>query len=439
MKIAIVTDAWFPQTNGVVRTLATTAEKLRGAGHDVQVIEPNQFRTFPCPTYPEIRLAWRPYRHVDELLREFMPDAIHIATEATLGTAGRKWCLRQRVPFTTSYHTQFPEYVRARAPIPLSVTYAYLRHFHRAAARTMAATPTLQRQLEARGFRNVVRWTRGVEVELFKPRDKAYLEYPRPIAIYVGRVAVEKNIESFLAFDWPGTKVIVGDGPARKALEAKYRTAKFVGYRFGEELACHIAAADVFVFPSRTDTFGLVLLEAMASGVPVAAYPVTGPIDVVRNGATGVLGHDLRSAALAALQIDPDRCRAYALEHTWDAATQQFLANLAPRESSEMSGLRFSEAAPPLPAPLAPPDFFLVPDTNRRSGSTQPIVRVVRLLTSTGLCVPCFRPGCNCLQSGAPCPVRSRAGDCQAQCAGRVRSMKPLRRSSSTPVESVPG
>lgn len=333
MKIAIVTDAWLPQTNGVVKTLATTAQRLRGAGHDVCVIEPNQFRTWPCPTYPEIRLAWRPYRRINELLREFAPDAIHIATEGTLGGAARKWCLRQRMPFTTSYHTQFPEYVRARAPIPLSVTYAYLRHFHGAATRTMVATPTLQRQLEARGFRNIVRWTRGVDVELFKPRDKHYLPYPRPIAIYVGRVAVEKNIETFLQLDWPGTKVIVGDGPARKALEARYPQAMFAGYRFGEELASHIAAADVFVFASRTDTFGLVLLEAMACGVPVAAYPVTGPIDVVRAGLTGVLNEDLRTAAIDALQLDPQQCRAYALQHTWDAAAEQFLTNLAPVRS----------------------------------------------------------------------------------------------------------
>jgi len=344
VKIAIVTDAWFPQTNGVVKTLATTTDRLRQLGHDVCVIEPGQFRTFPCPTYPEIRLAWLPYRPLDRLLREFVPDAVHIATEGTLGAAARKWCLRHRMGFTTSYHTQFPEYVRARAPIPLSLSYAHLRRFHSAAVRTMAATPSLQRQLEARGFRNIVRWTRGVEVELFKPSDKRHLSYPRPIAIYVGRVAVEKNIEAFLRFEWPGTKVVVGDGPARKALEAQYPKTKFAGYRYGEELASHIAAADVFVFPSRTDTFGLVLLEAMACGVPVAAYPVTGPVDVVQSGVTGVLDEDLRTAALAALRVDPERCRAYALEHTWEAATQQFLNNLAPRSDE---AARTGQAAAP--------------------------------------------------------------------------------------------
>lgn len=344
MKIAIVTDAWRPQTNGVVKTLSTTADGLRALGHDVRVIEPNQFKTFPCPTYPEIRLAWLPYGRLSELLEDFGPDAIHIATEATLGGAARKWCLRRRFPFTTSYHTQFPEYVRARAPIPLAVSYAHLRRFHSAAARTMVATPAMQRLLESRGFRNIVRWTRGVDVALFKPRDKRFLDLPRPIAMYVGRVAVEKNIEAFLKLDLPGTKVIVGDGPARAELEVNYRNAKFVGYKFGEELAAHVAASDVFVFPSRTDTFGLVLLEAMACGVPVAAYPVTGPIDVVTQGVTGELSEDLRAAALAALKLDPQQCRAYALANTWETATRQFLSHLAPRLAVEGAPQSVSEA-----------------------------------------------------------------------------------------------
>ena len=335
MKIAIVTDAWRPQTNGVVKTLSTTADGLRSLGHDVRVIEPNQFKTFPCPTYPEIRLAWLPYRRVSQLLDGFAPDAVHIATEGTIGAAARKWCLRRRFPFTTSYHTQFPEYVRARVPIPLAVSYAHLRHFHSAAARTMVATPAMQRLLESRGFCNIVRWTRGVDVSLFKPRDKRFLDLPRPIAMYVGRVAVEKNIEAFLQLDLPGTSVIVGDGPARAQLETKYPGVKFVGYKFGEELAKHVAAADVFVFPSRTDTFGLVMLEAMACGVPVAAYPVTGPIDVVTPGVTGALDEDLRAAVSAALKVDPHQCRAYALANTWETATRQFLSHLAPRTMEE--------------------------------------------------------------------------------------------------------
>jgi glycosyltransferase involved in cell wall biosynthesis len=338
VKIAIVTDAWRPQTNGVVQTLSTTAQTLRAGGHEVMAVEPNQFHTFPCPTYPEIRLAWFPYRRLSHLLREFSPDCIHIATEGTLGMAARSWCVRHRFPFTTSYHTQFPEYVRARAPIPLALSYAHLRRFHSAAARMMVATPTLQVQLETRGFRNIVRWTRGVEVELFKPGDKEFLDLPRPIFVYLGRVAVEKNIGAFLALDLPGTKLVIGDGPERRSLQAEFPAAQFVGYKFGAELAAHLAAADVFVFPSRTDTFGLVLLEALACGVPVAAYPVTGPIDVIENGATGVLDENLRAAALAALQLNPAHCRAFALAHTWEAATKQFLGNLAPRE--ERVGLK---------------------------------------------------------------------------------------------------
>ncbi|HMN44714.1 MAG TPA: glycosyltransferase family 1 protein [Povalibacter sp.] len=336
MKIAIVTDAWLPQTNGVVKTLMTTTQHLRALGHDVCVIEPTQFRTFPCPTYPEIRLAWFPYRQLDGMLREVAPEAIHIATEATLGTAARQWCRRRRFAFTTSYHTQFPEYVASRFPIPLSLSYAHLRRFHGAATRTMVATPTLQRQLEARGFGNLVRWTRGVDVDLFRPHDKTFLTLPRPIAVYVGRVAVEKNIDAFLAMPWQGTKLVVGDGPARAGLESRFPEAVFVGYKFGEELARHIAASDVFVFPSRTDTFGLVLLEAMACGIPVAAFPVTGPIDVVQQGVTGVLAEDLGNAALAALMLDPAQCRDYALRHTWGAATRQFLGNLVWQEEEEL-------------------------------------------------------------------------------------------------------
>lgn len=329
MRIAIVTDAWRPQTNGVVRTLSTTAEQLRAAGHDVQVFEPSQFRTFALPTYPEIRLAWFPYRRLGAMLAQFDPEAIHIATEGTLGAAARKWCLRRHRPFSTSYHTQFPEYIRARAPIPLAVSYALLRRFHGAAQCTMVATAQMQRTLESRGFRNIVRWTRGVDVDLFRPREKSVLPLPRPIAMYVGRVAVEKNIEAFLELSLPGTKVVVGDGPEREQLERRYPDVMFVGYQHGEELAAHVAAADVFVFPSRTDTFGLVLLEAMACGVPVAAYPVTGPIDVVRDGVTGALDEDLQAATLRALKLDPRACRAYAMENTWTLATQQFVANLS--------------------------------------------------------------------------------------------------------------
>jgi len=332
MRIVIVTDAWHPQVNGVVKTLSTTAEHLQLWGHATLVIHPGLFKTFPCPTYPEIRLAWFPYRRIAALMNEFKPDAVHIATEGTLGVAARRWCLRNHFPFTTSYHTQFPEYIRARMPIPLSISYAFLRNFHSAAARTMVATPTMQRDLERRGFSNIARWSRGVDLELFKPQRKALLPLPKPIWIYVGRVAVEKNIEAFLQLPLPGTKVVIGDGPARAELAVKYSDTHFLGYKFGAELAAHIASADAFVFPSRTDTFGLVLLEAMACGVPVAAYPVTGPIDVVEHGVSGMLDDDLAKAASGALALDPGHCRAHALRYSWTAATQQFLNNLQPAE-----------------------------------------------------------------------------------------------------------
>jgi glycosyltransferase involved in cell wall biosynthesis len=330
MKIALVTDAWLPQTNGVVRTLTITAERLSQAGHEVTAITPVDFRTVPCPTYPEIRLSLFAAARVRRRLDALDPDAVHIATEGPLGLAARRWCLRRGRSFTTSYHTQFPEYVRARVPIPVAVSYAFLRWFHGRAEHTLVATPSMQNALAERGFRNLVLWSRGVDTELFRPRDESFLELPRPIWLYFGRVSVEKGIEEFLALDLPGTKLVVGDGPATESLRRKYAGAVFTGYRFGDELARHVAAADVFVFPSRTDTFGLVLLEAMACGIPVAAFPVTGPIDVVVNGVTGVLSEDLRAAALTALHLDRRACREHALRYTWEAATRQFVASLAP-------------------------------------------------------------------------------------------------------------
>jgi glycosyltransferase involved in cell wall biosynthesis len=315
----------------VVRTLSLTVEQLSKKGHTVLVIEPSLFVTVPCPTYPEIRLACLPQGRAAQLLQAFAPDAVHIATEGPLGMATRKWCLQQHIPFTTSYHTQFPEYLRARVPVPLAFSYALLRRFHGAAKRTFVATPTVQKQLESRSFGNIVRWSRGVDVELFRPQSKAFLSLPRPIAMYVGRVAVEKNIHDFLNMPWVGSKVVVGDGPERAMFERKHTDVHFAGYKIGEELSQYVAAADVFVFPSRTDTFGLVLLEAMASGVPVAAYPVTGPIDVVQRDVSGILDHDLASAARNALHLSPQRCREYAMQFTWAAATDQFVANLSPR------------------------------------------------------------------------------------------------------------
>jgi glycosyltransferase involved in cell wall biosynthesis len=330
MKIAIVTDAWSPQVNGVVTTLTRTRDTLTALGHEVLVVQPGDFRTFPCPTYPEIRLAWRPYAGIRNRLEAFGPERIHIATEGPLGLAARTWCRRRRYAFTTSFHTQFAEYVRARAPVPLAVSYAFLRWFHGGAARTMVATASQRAALQARGFGNLAPWTRGVDTALFRPDRAQPFDGKRPAWIYVGRVAVEKSIEDFLRLDLPGTKIVVGDGPERAALERAYPAVRFTGYRFGEALAATLAACDVFVFPSRTDTFGVVMLEAMACGLPVAAYPVTGPADVVEPGVTGVLDRDLRRAALAALELDRGRCRDAALRCSWEEATRQFLANLEP-------------------------------------------------------------------------------------------------------------
>jgi glycosyltransferase involved in cell wall biosynthesis len=328
MRILIISDAWRPQVNGVVRTLETTVKTLRQDGHEVDVVSPLEFRTIPCPSYPEIRLAIMPGAKVTRRIEAFQPDAIHISTEGPLGWAARRYCLRKGLPFTTAYHTRFPEYVNARFPLPLDLLYKGMRLFHDRAVHTMVATPSLQDDLEARGFRNLVRWTRGVDIELFRPGRRRPLNIPRPIYLYVGRVAVEKNIQAFLDLDLEGSKLVVGDGPMLVQLRQEYPDVTFVGAMHGEELASYYAAADVFVFPSLTDTFGLVLLEALASGVPVAAYPVTGPRDVINGAPVGVLDEDLGRAARGALKIDPLACREFALGYSWRVSTQQFLANL---------------------------------------------------------------------------------------------------------------
>ena len=330
MRIVIVSDAWLPQVNGVVRTLARTVEELKLLGHDAQIISPDRFASFPCPTYAEIRLAVLPRRRLARLIDSYQPCAIHIATEGPLGMAARRYCLRRKLPFTTAFHTRFPEYVKARIGLPLPVGYAALRRFHAPASGVMVATASLERELAARGFRNLRRWSRGVDTDLFCPRDKSFLDLPRPVHLYVGRVAVEKNIEAFLRLDLPGSKLVVGGGPQLAELARRYPGVRFAGPRQGEDLARHYAAADVFVFPSRTDTFGLVLLEALASGVPVAAFPVPGPLDVVDGAGVGVLGEDLAAAAHRALAVPPEACRAYALKFSWRRAAEQFLANLQP-------------------------------------------------------------------------------------------------------------
>src|SRR5271168_5213175 len=328
MRIMIVTDAWFPQTNGVVSTLAQTAAWLGRFGHEVRTLTPRDFRSVACPTYPEIRLSLFPRKKVESGISAFAPQALHIATEGPLGVTARRVCLQRGMRFTTSYHTQFPQYLRARFPIPLKVSYAFLRRFHAAAVRCMVSTPSMRAELKAQGFENLATWRRGVDTEIFKPRPKDFLDLPRPIAAYVGRVAVEKNIDAFLKMAWSGSKVVIGDGPERARLERQYPTATFLGYHFGEDLARHLSAADIMVFPSRTDTFGLVNLEAMACGVPVAAYPVTGPIDVIEDGVTGALDPDLAAAARRALDIDPKACRERALKSGWDVCSREFEKNL---------------------------------------------------------------------------------------------------------------
>ena len=329
-SIAIITDAWVPQVNGVVNTLRQTRQALMAMGHEVEVLSMQEHRTIPCPTYPEIRLAILPYAAVAGRLERLAPDHIHIATEGPLGIAARRYCLRNGLQFTTSCHTQFPEYIRKRMPLPLSVSYALVRRFHGAAAATMVATASQERLLEQWRFRNLVRWSRGVDTRLFRPDERAEPGVPRPLFTYAGRVAVEKNLAAFLDLDLPGSKCVIGDGPALAELRRRYPRVLFTGYRFGAELARYLAAADVFVFPSLTDTFGLVLLEAMACGVPVAAFPVTGPVDVVRQGESGILDADLGRAALAALDLPRDRVRACAKDFSWEAASLQFRGNLVP-------------------------------------------------------------------------------------------------------------
>jgi glycosyltransferase involved in cell wall biosynthesis len=328
MRVALVTDAWFPQVNGVVRTLSSVMRELEAVGYQFLIVHPGLFRTMRCPKYPEIRLSMLPGRKLRQLLQGFEPDAIHIATEGPLGMAARAFCKRERLSFTTSFHTQFAKYLKVYFRVPERLSYAGLRWFHGPASHMLVPTPSVDRELRAHGFKNSVVWTRGVDTDMFRPRAKSFLDLPRPIFLCAGRVAHEKNIEAFLRTDLPGTKLIVGDGPALNELKRKYAKAVFVGYKHGEELAQHFAAADVFVFPSRTDTFGLVMLEALASGLPVAAYPVTGPIDVIRDDAVGVLDEDLGAAAMRALTLDPARCREYALGYSWRRCAEGMAQNL---------------------------------------------------------------------------------------------------------------
>lgn len=328
MRILLVTDAWFPQVSGVVRTLDTLKRGLDALGHDVCYLTPDGFRSMPCPTYPEIRLALASPGRIAAVVESFAPNAIHIATEGPLGWLARRHCWCRGYPFTTAFHTRFPNYVHARWHIPTRLTYGILRRFHAPSSGVMVATASIEADLRAHGFARTKRWTRGVDVDLYRPRTKNFLPFRRPIFLFCGRVAIEKNIEAFLGLDLDGTKVVVGDGPQRAELAARFSEVRFVGAKFGEELARHYAAADVFVFPSRTDTFGLVLLEALASGVPVAAYPVPGPLDVIGGSPVGCLDKDLGAAARRALAIPGEACRAFAETFSWARSVGQFLGNL---------------------------------------------------------------------------------------------------------------
>jgi hypothetical protein len=343
--ILIVTDAWYPQVNGVVRSLDKLAQIIREQGYNVEMLEPSSFHTIPMPTYNEIRLSLTIPSAIKKRIEAVAPDAIHIATEGPLGAMARRYCNKRKIEFSTSFHTQYPEYLRARAPVPLRWTYAYFRRFHASAKYCLVSSKTVANRLKERGFDNIVNWSLGVDLDIFNPsfRDENFCDeiingkkLKKPIFLYVGRVAVEKNIEAFLKLDLDGTKLVVGGGPQLEELQNKYPDVIFAGTKKDEELSRYYASADCFVFPSRTDTFGLVLLEAMASGVPVAAFPVQGPLDVVGNSGAGVLDEDLKRAALLAVKIPREKCRQYASKYTWQASVDTFLAHLPFRQDKTL-------------------------------------------------------------------------------------------------------
>jgi glycosyltransferase involved in cell wall biosynthesis len=334
MPILVATDAWHPQVNGVVRTLSSLARSASALGTEIEFLTPDGFPSLAVPTYPGLRVALPNRREIARRIEAASPDAIHIATEGPIGWAVRAFCRRRKLAFTTSYTTRFPEYIAVRSIVPASWSYAVLRHFHAAAAMTMVATSSLRQELSTRGFKKLGTWTRGVDTDLFTPDGASELGLPRPIFMTVGRVAVEKNLEAFLSLDLPGSKVVIGDGPQRSVLERRYPHVRFLGEKTGQELSSHFAAADVFVFPSLTDTFGVVQLEALACGTPVAAFPVTGPLDVIADHPVGVLDTDLRSAYIRALGISRQSCRSFALERSWENSARQFIGNLSALQPS---------------------------------------------------------------------------------------------------------
>jgi 1,2-diacylglycerol 3-alpha-glucosyltransferase/glucuronosyltransferase len=329
MRILVATDAWHPQISGVVRTLESLAVAVRAFGSTLDFLTPDGFPSLPLPTYPGLRCALPRPSAIARRIERVRPDAIHIATEGSIGFVVRRHCRMHSLPFTTSFTTRFPEYIAARVPFPVTWAYAALRRFHAAAVATMVSTPTLAAELNERGFQRLKLWSRGVDNELFRPDRKVELAFARPVFMSVGRIAPEKNLEAFLSLPLPGSKVVIGEGPLEADLRARFPAAHFLGSMGGERLAAHMAAADVFVFPSRTDTFGIVQLEALSCGVPVAAFPVTGPLDVIGGSPAGILDNDLERACLRALSVPRAACRAHALRFSWAASAAQFLSHLS--------------------------------------------------------------------------------------------------------------
>lgn len=358
MRFALVSDAWRPQVNGVVRTLAALRSGLSAAGHQAYPLTPDLFHSVPCPTEPQVRLAIGARSQVGRRLEALAPDAIHIATEGPLGLAARRYCIERNLRFTTAYHTKYPEYLRARFGIPMAWTYAALRRFHGRSSAIMVATETVRRELATHGFRRVVPWTRGVDTALFRPGLTPAVELPRPVFLCVGRVAAEKNLRLFLDLDLPGSKLVVGDGHLLPQMRRRYPKVHFAGRQEGEALVGHYASADVFVLPSRTETFGLVLLEALACGLPVAALPVNGPLDVIGDSGAGALDWDLRSAAIAALAIPPEICRNHAMRFSWRISVEQFLGHVVPVRDPPVQPRVAGDPMISMPRPVIMPGWY---------------------------------------------------------------------------------